>query len=76
MCSPRSWRTARGRWGSSIAGVRSETVTFNKLGRIGLPGKQHVRDLWRQQDLDDAEGSLTLSVPGHGVVLLKLKPAG
>ena len=57
-------------------GRPEESVTFNKLGRIGLPGKQHVRDLWRQKDLDDAEGSLTLSVPGHGVVLLKLKPAG
>ena len=45
---------------------QTEAVTYNKLGRIGLSGKQHVRDLWRQKNLDDANGSLELSVPGHG----------
>ena len=49
-----------------------ETVNFNKLGRIGLPGKQHVRDLWRQKDLPDAtKGAVKVTVPAHGVVLLK-----
>jgi len=51
---------------------QSETSTYNKLGRIGLAGKHHVRDLWRQQDLEDTGGSLKLTIPGHGVVLLKL----
>jgi len=51
---------------------QTETATFNKLERIGLPGKYHVRDLWRQKDLEDTVGSLKLTVPGHGVVLLKL----
>jgi len=51
---------------------QTETATYNKLGRIGLPGKYHVRDLWRQKDLEDTVGSLKLTVPGHGVVLLKL----
>jgi alpha-galactosidase len=51
---------------------QSETVTYNKLGRIGLPGKFKVRDLWRQKDLEVAKGSLKLTIPGHGVVLLKL----
>ena len=53
---------------------QTETVTYNKLGRIGLPGKYKVRDLWRQKNLEDTSGSLKLTVPGHGVVLLKLSP--
>jgi len=51
---------------------QTETATYNKLGRIGLAGKYHVRDLWRQKDLEDTVGSVKLTVPGHGVVLLKL----
>jgi alpha-galactosidase len=53
----------------------AETHEFTKLGKIGLPGKQHVRDLWRQQDLPDAEKKLTVTVPAHGVVLLKFTAA-
>ncbi len=52
-------------------GGTSKTVTFNKLAHIGIPGKQHVRDLWRQKDLPDAEGKVVVTVPSHGVVLLK-----
>ena len=55
--------------------VQAETSTYNKLARIGLPGKRRVRDLWRQKDLEVASGSVKLSVPGHGVILLKLSPA-
>lgn len=53
---------------------QSETVTYNKLTRIGLAGKRRVRDLWRQKDLETASGSVKLSVPGHGVMLLKVSP--
>jgi len=56
----------------------AETHLFNKLSRLGLPGAYHVRDLWRQTDLPnakgDAKGSLTVTVPAHGVLLLKLTP--
>jgi hypothetical protein len=31
--------------GFFIRGSDTTTMTYNKLGRIGLPGKQHVRDL-------------------------------
>ena len=48
-------------------------ATYNKLERIGLPGKHHVRDLWRQKDLEDIRGALKLTIPGHGVMLLRLK---
>jgi alpha-galactosidase len=51
---------------------QAETITFNKLGRIGLGGKQHVRDLWRQKDLPDAQGTIQPTIPGQGVVLSKL----
>ena len=45
-----------------------------RLALIGLPGTWHVRDLWRQKALPDAEGKLNLTIPAHGVVLLKLTP--
>jgi alpha-galactosidase len=54
---------------------QAETIVFNKLGRIGLAGKQHVRDLWRQQDLPDAKDVLRPTIPAQGVLLLKLTPA-
>ncbi len=53
-------------------GRQIETVNFDKLVRIGIPGKQQVRDLWRQRDMEDAEGTVKVTIPAHGVVLLKL----
>ena len=53
-----------------------EKVTFNKLQLLGLKGPVHVRDLWRQRQLPDATGSITLEVPAHGVMLLRLESAG
>lgn len=53
-------------------GGDSAKVNFNKLGYIGLSGTWHVRDLWRQTDLPDAKGALKLTIPPHGVVLLKM----
>jgi alpha-galactosidase len=47
---------------------------FNKFAVVGLTGKQRVRDLWRQKDLnelDTANGPLPLTIPAHGVVLYK-----
>lgn len=53
-------------------GNKQQEVLFNKLGRSCMPGKLHARDLWRQTDLPDTNGSVTVLVPAHGVVLLKL----
>jgi alpha-galactosidase len=53
-------------------GEKQQIAVFNKLVRVGISGKQHVRDLWRQKDLPEAEGQVTVTVPSHGVVLLKL----
>jgi alpha-galactosidase len=47
-------------------------INFNKMSYIGLAATWHVRDLWRQLDLPDAKGSLKLTIPPHGVALLKL----
>ena len=54
------------------------TRDFKSLVQFGFTGKQHVRDLWRQQNLPDvnaADGVLPLIVPAHGVVLYKLTKA-
>ncbi|HVU08999.1 MAG TPA: putative Ig domain-containing protein [Verrucomicrobiae bacterium] len=53
-------------------GEELENVNFNKLARIGLSGVYHVRDLWRQKNLPDAQDGLKLSIQPHGVALLKL----
>jgi alpha-galactosidase len=55
-------------------GNSPQNATFDKLGRIGLSGGLHVRDLWRQTDLPNAQGNLDVAVAPHGVLLLKLTP--
>ena len=52
-------------------------MDFTGFAQFGLTGQQHVRDLWRQQDLADVNvtnGVLPLAIPRHGVFLYKLKP--
>ncbi len=39
---------------------------------LHLSGPQPVRDLWRQKDLDAADGKVSAKVPFHGVALLKI----
>jgi len=56
-------------------GDTQQTATFDKLHRIGISGKVHVRDLWRQADLPDTQGNIAISVAPHGVTLLKLAAA-
>ena len=34
-----------------------------KWSDLGLTGKQRVRDLWRQKDLGEFDGSFTTKVP-------------
>jgi alpha-galactosidase len=33
-----------------------------------------VRDLWAKKDLGKRTGSFSATVPGHGVVLVKVEP--
>jgi alpha-galactosidase len=56
-------------------GVEPLKLDFNQFAKLGLSGKQLVRDLWRQKDVanvDTAKGTLPLTIPGHGVMLYKL----
>ncbi len=41
---------------------------------LGVKGKQIVRDLWREQDLGVYDRDFTAEVPGHGVVLVRVRP--
>ena len=50
------------------------TVTA-RWSDLGVKGKQIVRDLWRQKDLGTFETSFSASVPRHGVVMVRLRPA-
>ncbi len=43
-----------------------------KWSDLGLNGKLHVRDLWRQKDLGKFKDSFTVTVPRHGVVLIRV----
>jgi alpha-galactosidase len=48
------------------------SVTWAELG---LRGPQRVRDLWRQKDMDKADGTLEIEVPRHGAAMLRLEDA-
>jgi alpha-galactosidase len=43
---------------------------------LGIAGKQVVRDLWRQKDVETSRMGYTVEVPPHGVVLIKITSAG
>ena len=55
------------------AQTHSVTVSLNQLG---LPERVEARDLWAHKDLGKLEHTLTLSLPRHGAVLLRVKAAG
>ena len=62
--------------GSYAAGIFNlnedrETVQVN-FADLELTGSYSVRDLWRQEELGDYDAGIDISVPGHGVVLVKL----
>jgi alpha-galactosidase len=60
-------------------------LQFNNLHQLGFDGMQHVRDLWRQENLQDVDASagvknpadsmLPMTIPAHGVMLYKLTAA-
>ena len=56
-------------------GSEQAKLGLKGFAKVGLTGKQHVRDLWRQKnlaDVDTATDILPLFIPAHGVVLYKL----
>lgn len=48
----------------------SMTVSWKELG---LSGNYIVRDVWRQKDLARSSSGITVRVPRHGVVLLRMR---
>jgi len=50
---------------------RKITVTWEQLG---IGSSQHVRDVWRQRDVADAEGRYSAQVGRHGVMFVRLSP--
>jgi alpha-galactosidase len=56
-----------------------QTIFFNKLLYLGMNGKLHVRDLWRQTDLPDINNAMRdtfkVVLPAHGVQLYKFTDA-
>ena len=46
-------------------------VTLN-LSEVGFPEGAKARDIWQAKDLGPVQGSYTVTVPRHGVVLLRL----
>ncbi len=55
------------RWGDEAA----KSFNFN-FARIGLKGKWTLRDLWRQKNLGEFDGTVSTSIPHHGVVMLRM----
>ncbi|MBP5790684.1 MAG: alpha-galactosidase [Kiritimatiellae bacterium] len=48
-------------------------ITFS-FAALGMRGKWKVRDLWRQKDEGEFEGSYGFSIPGHATHLVKFFP--
>lgn len=44
--------------------------------QLHIQGKYRIRDLWRQKDLGVSDSGFHRRVPFHGVLLLRLEPAG
>jgi alpha-galactosidase len=53
----------------------SATHVTVKLADVGVNGEAQARDLWEHKDLGVVRESYTAVVPGHGVVMLRLRPA-
>jgi alpha-galactosidase len=52
-------------------GETESQVTVN-WSDLGLKGRLHVRDLWRQKNLGKFKSSFSATVPRHGVVLIRV----
>ncbi len=65
--------------GSKAVGLCNRGETPHRVSaawsRIGVQGKQIVRDLWRQKDLGRFDAAFTANVPRHGVVLVRIRKA-
>jgi alpha-galactosidase len=62
--------------GSKAVGLFNRTMFNTTISvswdQIGLNGPQHIRDLWRQQDIGASGRGYSTIVPWHGVKLIKV----
>jgi alpha-galactosidase len=65
--------------GSKAVGLfnlgEDEANVVADFSKIGVSGKQTIRDLWRQKDIATAEGKFESKVAPHGVLLIQVIPA-
>ncbi|MFO1076761.1 MAG: NPCBM/NEW2 domain-containing protein [Planctomycetota bacterium] len=54
---------------------RGEGRVAATWAQLGITGPHRVRDLWRQRDVGNADGSYATTVPKHGVQFVQLFPA-
>lgn len=69
-------------WAKPLAGGAKAVGLFNrdtqphsmtlKLSAVGFPADAHLRDLWLHKSVQAHRGTYTVTVPAHGVVLLRL----
>jgi alpha-galactosidase len=52
----------------------AEAAIAVKWSELGLVGKQRIRDLWRHKDLGEVDEKCEVSVPRHGVMLVRMSP--
>jgi alpha-galactosidase len=55
-------------------GLERVTLSYKDFDKLGIYGKQQVRDLWRQKNIARIDGNnkeLAITVPAHGVLLYK-----
>jgi len=72
-------------WAKPLEGNAMAVALFNrttgttqmnlKLKDVGWKGRAEVRDLWKHEDQGAVDGETTVTVAGHGVVMLKLTKA-
>jgi alpha-galactosidase len=73
-------------WTKPLAGGAVAVGLFNRgaapammalrLPELKLSGKVQARDLWAHKDVKFKNGVFEATVPGHGVVLLRIEPSG
>jgi alpha-galactosidase len=58
-------------------GLEKVDISYKDLNKLGISGRQKVRDLWRQKDITTIHAdkeALSVKVPVHGVTLYKFTP--
>ena len=64
-------KTPESYFGSGEENSKQYLFDFEK---VGLKGSWNLRDVWRQKDLGEFEGTFTTEIPFHGVVMLRMFP--